>query len=224
MAPVARSRRSAVGPAERARRADPQQRGREPAHRAVLHSAQEAHTTRPSRVFRRRPGSAATLSGLELGRSGRRGRVGSRRRDRRPRAFGPCDATRRGEAAASVVCPARRGGDTTQPTGSAPHRRGRGRRRPRRAASGCRRVAAAGGVGQRGAGSDVATFRRDQPRRHRAPEGRTSDSAGRLKLRDDPGNATRSASGNQLERLLIVECLDRSRQPDRNVIRLDHTG
>ena len=52
----------------------------------------------------------------------------------------------------------------------------------------------------------------------------TSDSAGRLELRNDPGDLACSASSDQLERLLIVERLDRLRQPDRNVVRVDHTS
>ena len=54
--------------------------------------------------------------------------------------------------------------------------------------------------------------------------GLTSDSAGRLELGDDPRDLARLAPSDQLERLSIVERLDRLRKPDRDVLRLDHPG
>ena len=54
--------------------------------------------------------------------------------------------------------------------------------------------------------------------------GATLDGARRLELGDDLRDSPRSPSSDQLERLLIVEGLDRSREPDRNVLGLHDTS
>lgn len=128
---------------------------------------------------------------------------------------------RREGAGAWVVCHARRDAGTTRPIACRPRRRDRARLRPRRAATGCHRPGKAERWDPRRAERDAAMCQPRRWHRRRWPASRTSDGAGRLELGHNPCDRSRPAASDQLKRLLIVERLDRPREPYRNVVGLD---
>ena len=191
-------------------------------HPSAPHWARGVRAIPLSRVPRRPADTGATRLDLVPGGRALRVPIEPHRADRPPPRWAHDGATRLWGAAASAVARARRGGDTTPPRASPRRRPSRGRRRRRRAASGCRPEAAAASGGQQRAGSDAATSRRRQPQRHRVRAGQTSDGAGRLELGDDAGDLARLAPSNQVDRLTVVERLDRPGQPDRMCSGLHH--
>src|SRR5207249_3895138 len=114
-------------------------------------------------------------------------------------------------------CRPRRDADTTRPT-PWPHRwRDRGRRRSRPVASGCPAREGAAPADRRrgpcGATIDAAGW---QPRRRRGPR---SGGAGLFQAGDEAGHAQVVPAGDELDRLLVVERLERLGEPDGDVVR-----
>jgi hypothetical protein len=170
------------------------------------------------RAPRRHAGTAAIGVGRVVGWSARHARGGQRPRGRPLRRRSPT-ATGPVASARGVAVPARPGAGTTGPMPSHRRRPDRGRPRGRRAAIGCR---AAGPVGQgrsAGVGMPDLTAR---PADRVDVERQALDRAWIFQLRDDAGDAPIVATGDDVQRLVVVERLDRFGEPYGDVVGVHH--
>lgn len=210
--------------AERAARPDRRRRCTEPGPPVGPRSTPPDQPSLLARAARRRPDTAATSSARVAGAGGRHDEAAHRHGGRRHPRPSRGSATRREGADAWVGFPPPQGFDTTRPTSSSLRQPDRARRPRCPAASGCCRAEPGGCVDYDRGRCGAATLRRRQPDRRRAAVGTTSDGARRLELGDHSRNLARAATCDELERLAVVERLDRLRHPDGDVLRMDDAG